>query len=99
VAEAAEIKQQQLPARLLRRSRGIVVRPAQGQGGMGAVRETEDHVRISAAADPDDFTALTPQGVVGMDNGDKSQRRVGQRGSVLGICLVSATGWCKGRGS
>jgi hypothetical protein len=38
---------------------------------MGAVREAEDHVGISATADADDFAALPPQRVMGMENRDE----------------------------
>jgi hypothetical protein len=77
LAEAVEIEQRHLTPRRLWRSRGLVVRPTQGNGGMGAVRQAEDHVGISASADADDFAALPPQGVMGVNNGDKSRRRLG----------------------
>jgi hypothetical protein len=70
LAEAAEIEQRHLTPRRWR-SRGLVVRPTQGNGGMGAVREAEDHVGISATADADDFAALPPQRVMGMENRDE----------------------------
>jgi hypothetical protein len=71
VAEAVEIEQRHLTPRLLERNRGLVVRPTQGNGGMGAVRQAEDHVRIRASADADDCAALPPQGVMGMENRDE----------------------------
>ena len=77
LAEAAEIEQRQLTPRLLGGSRDLVVRPTQGNGGMGAVRQAEDQVGISAAADADDFAALPMKGVMGMENRDESQRRLG----------------------
>jgi hypothetical protein len=77
LAEAREIKQRLLTSRLLGRSRSLVVRPTQGHRSMGAVREAEDHVGISASADADDFTALPPQGVMRVENRDESQRRLG----------------------
>lgn len=77
LAESAEIEQRQLIARLLWGSRATVVRPTQGKGGMGAVREAEDHVGISAATHADDFKLLPPKGVMGMDNRDKSQSWLG----------------------
>ena len=83
LAEAIEIEQWHFTTRRLWRSRGLVVRPAQGNSGMGAVRKTEDHVRINAAADADNCTPLAPQGMMGVDNRDESQRRLGHRGSVL----------------
>jgi hypothetical protein len=52
---------------------------------MGAVREAEDHVRISASAEADDFTPLPTQGVMRVSNRDESQGWLGYRGSVLGI--------------
>lgn len=84
--QSGEIQQRELGVRLLCRSRVPVIGPAQGEGGAGAVRQAQDDVGLSTAADADDFTPLPPQGVMGMDNRDESQRRLGYRGSVLGIC-------------
>jgi hypothetical protein len=71
--ESGEIQERQLRAQLLWGSRLAVIRPTQRQGGMGAVREAEDHVRISAAAEADDFTPLPMQGVMRVSNRDESQ--------------------------
>ncbi len=59
------------------KSRVTVISPAQGNGGAGAVRQAEDAVGLSTAAHADDFAALSAQGVMGMDNRDESQRRLG----------------------
>jgi hypothetical protein len=77
LAEAAEIKQRHLTTRRRGKRRGFGVCPTQGNGGMGAVREADDDGRISATADADDFAALPPQGVMGVENRDESQRRLG----------------------
>ena len=83
LAKAAEIEQRHLSARLLCGKGVAVVGPTQGNGGVGAIGEAEDHVGISPTADADDLATLPPQGVMGVDNGDESQRRLGQWGSVL----------------
>lgn len=90
-----KVEQREVRAGLRIGSLTPVVSPTQGNGGMGTVREAQDHVGIKAAAEPYDFTALPPQGVMGVENRDESQRRLGQRGSVLWACLASAIGWCK----
>jgi hypothetical protein len=83
LTESAEIQERQLRARFLEGSRIAVIRPTQSQAGMGAVREAEDHVRISASAEADDFTPLPTQGVMRVSNRDESQGWLGYRGSVL----------------
>lgn len=75
--ESGEIKQRKLGRRLLGKSRGAVIGPAQGDGGAGAVRQAQDDVGLSPAAHTDDFAALPPQGVRGRDNRDESPRRLG----------------------
>jgi len=84
--QPGEIQQRELGVRLLCRSRVAVIGPAQGDGGAGAVRQAQDDVGLSPAAHPDDCAALPPQGVMRMENRDESQRGLGFRGSVLGIC-------------
>ena len=84
--QPGEIQQWELSVRLLCRSRVPVIGPAQGDGGVGAVRQAQDDVGLSPATHPDDCVALPPQGVMGVDNRDESQRRLGFRCSVLSIC-------------
>jgi hypothetical protein len=91
--ESGEIQQWQLGRKLLGKSRVAVIGPAQGDGGAGAVRQAEDDVGLSPAAHPDDCAALPAQGVMRMENRDESQRGLGYRGSVLGICRRCSTGF------
>jgi hypothetical protein len=81
--ESAEIQERQLRARLLYGSCLAVIGPPRGNGGVGAVREAQDEVRVGAAAQADDFTLLTAQGMMRMENRDESQGWLGYRGSVL----------------
>jgi len=75
--ESVEIQQRELGVRPLVSSHVTVVGPAQGNGGPGAVRETENDIRSRTTAYADDFAALPPKGVMGMNNGDESQRGLG----------------------
>ncbi len=75
--ESGEVQQRKLGLRLLVRSSVAVIGPAQSKGGAGAVRQAEDNVGLSTAAHTDDFAALPPKGVMGMNNGDESQRGLG----------------------
>ena len=90
--ESGEIQQRKLGRRLLGKSGVAVIGPAQGHGGAGAVRQAQDAVGLSTAAHAEDFTPLPAQGVMGMENRDESHRGLGQRGSVLCICLPFAIG-------
>lgn len=83
LTESAEVQERQLRARLLWGSRIAVIRPTQSQGGMGAIWEAENHVRISSLAQADDFTPLPTQGVMRVNNRNESQGWLGFRGSVL----------------
>ena len=75
-----------------RRGRGDrVVRRAEGDGGMAAIRQLDDDVGILAAADADDRQLLPPEGMVGMRDRHESQRELGGRGSALGMCRPHAT--------
>ena len=75
--ESGEIKQRKLGRRLLGKRRVALIGPAQGKGGAGAVRQAQDDVGLSPAAHTDDCAALPPQGVMGRDNRDESQKRLG----------------------
>jgi len=43
-----------------------IVRPAHGHGRVGAIGQTEDQVRIDAAAETDHLTALPMERMMGM---------------------------------
>ena len=77
-----------LCGRLLR----SIVSPAQGNRCVRASGKADDEVWIETPAHADDFTSLTMQGVVGMDDGHVFQRQVGKRGSVLWGCRPLQTG-------
>jgi hypothetical protein len=67
----------------LARGQGGVVGAAHCDGGMRAIREPDDQIRIDAAPDAHDLDPLAAEGMVGMGNGHESQRRLGLKGSVL----------------
>jgi len=77
LAQAVEIQQ------VIRWERGIgcgraeIIRAAQGDGGMPAVRESDDEIRIDSAAETDDLDPLPAQGMVGMGDRGESRRRSG----------------------
>ncbi len=53
------------------------IRAAQGNRGVSSIRESDNEVRITAAAQAKDLDALTTEGVMGMGDGDESRRRQG----------------------
>jgi hypothetical protein len=59
-----------------------VVGPAHGNRCMRAIAKADHQVRIGTLADTDDFTALTAEGVMGMGDGHRFQRRLGYRCSL-----------------
>jgi hypothetical protein len=65
-----------------RRRRGVLgngrgVGAAQGDGGMSAIREPDDEVRVTASAQANHLDALAAEGVMGMGDRDESRRRWG----------------------
>src|SRR5262245_36733784 len=73
------------------------VGPAHGNGCVGAIGQAQDQVGVHAAADEDDLTALAPKGMMRMRDGDRFQRRLGKRGSVLWECRLWRIGCCNER--
>ena len=60
-----------------RGSRGlVVVGGAHGDSRVGAIRQAEDQVGIDAAADADHGTSLAVEGMLGMGDGHRFQRRL-----------------------
>jgi hypothetical protein len=57
--------------------RRSVVGAAQGDGGVTAVGQHDNQVRIVPSAKANDFDALTPKGMMRMGDGDESRRRWG----------------------
>jgi hypothetical protein len=53
---------------------------------MAAVGQPDNDIRAGAVADADHRQLLSSQWVVGMSDGHESQRDLGRRGSVLGLC-------------
>ena len=72
-----------------------VVGPAHGNGRVGAIGKTQDHIGIDAAADADDLTSLAMQRMMGMGDGHRFQRRLGYRCSVLWVFQSCLTGLYK----
>jgi hypothetical protein len=54
-----------------------VVGPAHADGCMRAIGKAQDQVGIDAAADADDLTSLATEGMMGMGDGYRFQRRLG----------------------
>jgi hypothetical protein len=77
LTEAVEIQE------VIRAWRGIVLRrrgvvgAAQGDGGMAAVGEHDNQVRIVSSAEADNLDALAAERMMGMGDGDESRRRLG----------------------
>ena len=57
--------------------RWSIIGATQGDGGMASVGEHDDQVRIVASAKANDLDPLPPERMMGMGDGDKSQRRWG----------------------
>jgi hypothetical protein len=66
-------------------SRGVgsVVRGAEGDGGMAAIRQADDDVRALAVTDADDGQLLSAEGMMGMRDRHESRGELGGRGSTL----------------
>jgi len=72
-----------------RGSRGIprlVVSGVDSDGGMVAIGQPNDDVRVLPVPDADHRQLLPSEGMVGMRDGYQSQRGLGRRGSALGMC-------------
>jgi hypothetical protein len=74
--------------------RCAVVGPAHGNGRMRAIGKAHDQVGINTSTDADDLTSLAMQGMMGMGDGDRCQRRLEYRCSVLWGFPHSKTSWC-----
>jgi hypothetical protein len=77
VTEAVEIQEVIRPGREITFGRGEIIGAAQGDGGVPSVRETDDEIRIISATKPDDLDPLAKKRMMGMGDGDESQRRLG----------------------
>jgi hypothetical protein len=73
------------------------VGPAHGNGCVGAIGQAQAQVGVHATADEDDLTSLAPKGMMRMSDGDRFQRRLGKRGSVLWVSQPWKTGLYKRR--
>jgi hypothetical protein len=56
---------------------GGIVGAAQSDGGMPPVRESDDKIRIEAAAELEDLNLLAAERMMRMGDGDESQGRLG----------------------
>jgi hypothetical protein len=54
-----------------------VVGPAHGHGRVRAIGKPQDQVGINPTADEDDLTSLAMEGMMGMGDGHRFQRRLG----------------------
>jgi hypothetical protein len=67
--------------------RGCVTCAAHGDGGMVAIRKTNNEIRIGTSANTNYLDLLTAERMAGMNDGDKFRRRLGRTGSVLWASL------------
>jgi hypothetical protein len=84
LAEAVEIQEVNWPGRGISLRGTEIIRAAQGDGGMPSVGESDDEIRIDSPTETNDLDAPSTEGVMGMGDGDESQRRLGRRGSARG---------------
>jgi hypothetical protein len=77
LTESVEVQEMLWLGRGLVLGRRGVVRAAHGDGGMVAVRESDDEIRIEPSAELDDLDPLSAKRVVRMGDGDEVQRRLG----------------------
>ena len=77
LTEAVEIQEVIRPRRGIDLGQGEIIGAAQGDGGMPAVRESDDEIGIVSAAEPDDLDPLSAERMMGMGDGDESRRRLG----------------------
>ena len=72
-----EVQEVIRPRRGLAFGRGGIVRAAHGNGGMVAIRESDDEIGVGSTTELDDLDLLSAERVKRMDDGDESQRRLG----------------------
>jgi hypothetical protein len=77
VAEAVEIQEVLRSRWGILLGRGEIIGAAQGDGGMAAIGESDDEIRIGSAAESDDLDALAAERMMRMGDGDESRRRLG----------------------
>ena len=58
----------------------------EGSGGMTAVGQSDNDIRVFTAADADDRQLLSAEWMMRMGNCYESRRGLGQRGGALGLC-------------
>jgi hypothetical protein len=75
--EAVEIQEVIRRRREIALVRSQIIGAAQCNGGMSAVRESDDEIRINSPAEPDELDPLSAERVMGMGDGDESRRRLG----------------------
>jgi len=74
LSESLEIEQGDGPSTRGRLRGGRVVGPAHRDGGVGAIRQAENEVRIGPPADTDDVDALAGERVMRMGDSHRSRR-------------------------
>jgi hypothetical protein len=77
LTEAVEIQEVIRRRRELALVRSQIIGAAQGNGGMSAVRESDDEIRINSPAEPDELDPLSAERMMRMSDGDESRRRLG----------------------
>ena len=76
-------------------ARARIIGPTHGDGGVIAIGETDDQIRVCTLAQTHDGDALTAQRMMGMDDRDGFRKSLGRWGSVLWGYPRCTTGQCK----
>jgi hypothetical protein len=77
LTEAVEIEEMTGPRWPIILRRSQIIGAAQGDGGMPAVRESDDEIGIDSTPKADDLDLLAAERMMGMGDGDESRRRLG----------------------
>lgn len=75
--KAREVEEVVRSRRGIAPDRGGIVGAAQGDGGMPPVGESDDEIRITSPAEPDDLDPLSAERMMRMGDGDETRRRLG----------------------
>ena len=83
LAEPLEIEQRDDPSRRGGLRGGRIVGPAHCDGGVGAIGQADDEIRIGSPTDADHVDVLAVERMMRMGDGHRFRRWLGKRGSVL----------------
>ncbi len=83
LAEPLEIEQRDDPSRRGGLRGGRIVGPAHCDGGVGAIAQADDEIRIGSPTDADKVDVLAAERMMRMGDGHRFRRWLGKSGSVL----------------